>query len=125
VTQYDESDFDFVSRLLAEEGLFYFFEHEAADGDALGVHRLVIADRNDVFQDNAQPGIRFGRADATAREDTITDWQGERQWQTSVVELASWDYRTVSLRSATLETHHDNGEHARALVDSDYVGQYG
>ncbi|MFX5956581.1 contractile injection system protein, VgrG/Pvc8 family, partial [Acinetobacter baumannii] len=75
VTQYDESDFDFVTRLLAEEGLFYYFEHEAADGDALGLHRMVIADRNDVFKDNPQASIRFGRADATAAEDVITEWQ--------------------------------------------------
>ena len=97
ITQYDESDFDFVTRLLAEEGLFYFFEHEAKDGDALGVHRMVIADSNDVFADNAQASIRFGRADATATEDVIDRWQGARRWQTNAVSIASWDYRALSL----------------------------
>jgi len=29
VTQYNETDFDFVSRLLEEEGISYFFEHDA------------------------------------------------------------------------------------------------
>lgn len=28
-TQYDETDFDFVTRLLAEEGILFFFEHAA------------------------------------------------------------------------------------------------
>ncbi len=36
--QYDETDFDFAARLMAEEGLFYYFEHRA-DG-----HTLVIMD---------------------------------------------------------------------------------
>jgi type VI secretion system secreted protein VgrG len=36
--QYRESDFDFVSRLLEEEGIFYFFEHTE------GAHTLVLAD---------------------------------------------------------------------------------
>jgi type VI secretion system secreted protein VgrG len=36
--QFDESDLDFVQRLLEHEGIFYFFEHE--DGD----HKLVLAD---------------------------------------------------------------------------------
>ena len=74
ITQYEESDFDFITRLLAEEGLFYYFEHETADSESLGVHRMVIADANEVFTDNAQASIRFGRADATASEDVIDRW---------------------------------------------------
>ena len=42
--QYQESDLDFVQRLLREEGLFHWFEHTA---DA---HTLVIADHNGAFQ---------------------------------------------------------------------------
>ncbi|WP_035056448.1 type VI secretion system Vgr family protein [Andreprevotia chitinilytica] len=41
--QYGESDFAFVSRLLEEEGIFYFFTHTA------GTHTLVLADNNDAF----------------------------------------------------------------------------
>lgn len=41
--QYRESDFDFVSRLMEEEGIFYFFEHSASRhtlvlGEAPGAH---------------------------------------------------------------------------------------
>jgi len=36
--QYRETDFNFVSRLLEEEGIYYFFEHEE------GKHTLVLAD---------------------------------------------------------------------------------
>jgi len=36
--QYRESDFDFASRLMEEEGIFYFFEHSG------GKHKLVVAD---------------------------------------------------------------------------------
>lgn len=38
IVQYRESDWDFVSRLMEEEGIFYFFEH-TADG-----HKLVMGD---------------------------------------------------------------------------------
>lgn len=41
--QYAESDFAFVSRLLEEEGIFWFFTH------AEGAHTLVLADSNDAF----------------------------------------------------------------------------
>ncbi|BCW90483.1 Actin cross-linking toxin VgrG1 [Alphaproteobacteria bacterium SO-S41] len=40
--QYGESDFAFLSRLMEEEGIFYFFKHEANG------HKLVIADRSSV-----------------------------------------------------------------------------
>lgn len=36
--QYDETDFEFVSRLMEHEGLYYWFEHEQ------GKHKLIIAD---------------------------------------------------------------------------------
>lgn len=36
--QYRETDFDFASRLMEEEGIFYFFEHKD------GTHKLIIAD---------------------------------------------------------------------------------
>ncbi|MDU2611191.1 MAG: type VI secretion system tip protein VgrG [Pseudomonas aeruginosa] len=41
--QYGETDFAFVSRLLEEEGIFWFFIHE------VGKHTLVLADSNDAF----------------------------------------------------------------------------
>ncbi|MFT4256672.1 MAG: type VI secretion system Vgr family protein, partial [Pseudoxanthomonas sp.] len=43
-TQYAESDFDFVQRLLAEEGIGYRFEHAGdAGSDSLGTHTLVLS----------------------------------------------------------------------------------
>ncbi len=41
--QYGETDFAFVSRLLEEEGIFWFFTH------AEGAHTLVLGDSNDAF----------------------------------------------------------------------------
>ena len=38
--QYNESDFTFVSRILEEEGIFYYFEQ----GE--GLHTLVLVDQN-------------------------------------------------------------------------------
>ncbi|WP_210639179.1 type VI secretion system tip protein VgrG [Pseudomonas sp. Tri1] len=41
--QYGETDLAFVSRLMEEDGIFWFFTHEA------GKHTLVLADSNDAF----------------------------------------------------------------------------
>jgi type VI secretion system secreted protein VgrG len=50
VAQYQETDLDFISRLMEHEGIFYFFEHDD-DKD-----KLIIADSND----------RFGRFEGTS-----------------------------------------------------------
>lgn len=48
--QYNESDFNFVSRLLEQEGIFWFFTHKE------GKHTLVLADDNSAF-----PAISGGK----------------------------------------------------------------
>ena len=45
--QYNESDFDFISRICESEGIFYFFEHEN------GKHTLVFADAPDKHKPHA------------------------------------------------------------------------
>ncbi len=44
-TQYSESDFAFVSRLLEESGICYWFEHSDKD------HKIVLADSRSAYQD--------------------------------------------------------------------------
>ena len=51
--QYRETDFNFVSRLLEEEGIYYFFKHEK------GKHTLVLADSNSAFVDSDDKEVGF------------------------------------------------------------------
>ncbi|MGE8589236.1 MAG: type VI secretion system Vgr family protein, partial [Alcaligenes sp.] len=88
--QYRETDYAFVERLLAEEGLFYWVEHEAGDGEP-GTHTVVIADHNGAFKSGPQSSVKFQRADATETEDTIQAWRKRRAWRTNAVRIASWD----------------------------------
>ncbi|MDQ0045287.1 type VI secretion system Vgr family protein, partial [Variovorax boronicumulans] len=121
-TQYHEADFDFVARLLAEEGLCYWFEHATGKDGDLGSHTLVIADHNGAFRANTQATIRFHRADASEREDTIQQWRGSRQLQTNSLAQQSWDYKSVSARPVQQQSR---GEGHRTLQWSDDPGAYG
>jgi type VI secretion system secreted protein VgrG len=99
--QYHESDLAFVQRLLAEEGLFCWFEHSAAEGDSLGQHTLVIADHNGCFKPNAQPQVRFTQsAAASFNEDSLTRFHEARSVTPTAMAAASWDYATVQQASA-------------------------
>jgi type VI secretion system secreted protein VgrG len=51
--QYRETEFAFVSRLMEEEGMFYFFEYEA------GKHTLVVADAASVYAACTESEVEF------------------------------------------------------------------
>lgn len=120
-TQYEESDLTFVERLLADEGLYFWFEHEGAPGDdTLGGHVLVIADHEQAFADGGI--VRFHRSDVTERSDSIQQWSASRRMQTSRLQRASWDYRSRGLRPAAAEALAGD---APVTEDIDTSGPYG
>ncbi len=121
--QYNETDFAFVERLLAEEGIFYWFEHTGdTQSPTLGQHVMVLADSNEAFKPDNAANIRFHRGDATEKDDTIQQWQPIRRWQTGQVQRASWDYRTLSTRPAFASVSLQ--ENGTPTVDDDTAGPY-
>ncbi|WP_051453124.1 type VI secretion system Vgr family protein [Dechloromonas agitata] len=121
--QYRESDLAFLKRLLAEEGLFCWFEHRAEAGEALGRHSLIIADRNGAFAPNPQPRIRYTQAGATLGEDSLDQWHGLRQIDTTDSHASSWDYRSLSSRPQSAASAIANGQLPRTAAWHD-PGQY-
>ncbi len=114
-TQYQESDWAFAERLMAEEGLFYYFEHRS-DG-----HVLVIADHNGAFKPNAQAAVRFTQPGAVMREDSMDRWRMQASLLTGEVALQSWDYRTLDRRAANAGGAGDSGI---SLAARDVPGAY-
>ena len=51
--QYRETDFNFVSRLMEQEGIFYFFKHEK------GKHTLMLADGKSAYKDLRDKEVQF------------------------------------------------------------------
>jgi type VI secretion system secreted protein VgrG len=121
--QYRESDLAFLKRLLAEEGLFCWFEHQADAGETLGSHTLIIADANSAFTANSQPRIRFTQAGATLNEDALDRWHGLRQLDTVETHASSWDYRSLSTRPQSAISAIDSGLHPKTAAWHD-PGQY-
>ncbi len=100
-TQYQESDFTFLQRLLAEEGICTWFAHSGdAASETRGVHTLVLADHVDAFAD--QGAVRYHRSDATERQDSVQHWSQTRRLQTARLSRASWDYRSLDRRVADM-----------------------
>jgi type VI secretion system secreted protein VgrG len=134
--QYRESDFHFVSRLMEEEGLWYYFEHsgngrgeegeegEESEANRFDGHRLVITDDVDTCQPVQPRTIRFHRQAATEQEDALTQWGGVRQQQPTRVSVGTFDYKQPSLTKRTsLDTLSDQGNLPEAEM-YDYAGEY-
>jgi type VI secretion system secreted protein VgrG len=89
VTQYRESDFDFVSRILAHEGIYYYFEHDEKG------HTLVLADSVSSHQEHEDfEAVWMGRPSSSSRApDYLETWQDSFEIQPCTVALADFDFR--------------------------------
>ena len=85
--QYRETDFDFASRLMEEEGIYYFFEHTG------GKNKLIVADTPQSHPDCPSKNEIPFALKVTDEADFITSiwrWQDDYRLQTGRV--AFWDF---------------------------------
>lgn len=90
--QYRETDFAFVSRLMEEEGIFYFFEHSASK------HTLVLANNPGVHQPvPGQADVRYRYASSTKEdEDFISQWHVQQELTSGKFALTDYYFPTPS-----------------------------
>jgi type VI secretion system secreted protein VgrG len=90
VVQYNESDFDFFSRLLEQEGLSYYFEHA---GDQVV---LAITDKPGVSpkfdQAPAYELRRANKAGAAQNQEIVRAFIDARRLRSRAVTVRDWDY---------------------------------
>lgn len=119
-TQYQETDLDFVLRLLEQEGLFFTFQH-SQEG-----HCLVISDDSSVLPPlERQPVIRYHTASVTETADSITAWSSSRRFQPTKLTLKSFDYKQPgNPHLVQLNSLNQQGEVGQYEV-FEYEGLYG
>ena len=116
--QYRESDFAFVSRLLEEEGIFYFFEH------AESKHTMVLADVPTAIKAGPVPKLAAASsATAAYGEQYITEFEIEDQVASGKVSLTDYNFETPSTSLLANATSNINGSDAK-LELFDYPGGY-
>lgn len=130
--QYRESDYAFLTRLLAEEGIGFYFEETDGEEGALSRHRLVLFADSTLFPEdysaahvNGGQGIRFHRASSTEAQDAIQALGAERRLQAAIITIAGWDYKAKRVTATSLPTGHAfGGKNAPQVESYDWSGVY-
>jgi type VI secretion system secreted protein VgrG len=119
-----ETDWNFVHRLMEDEGLFGFWRH-SADGKS---HTLVITDdiyRLDVMSPET---VEFYRAGATSTTNALTQWGASRTLQSVTHTTRTFDYKSPSVPSnpkgTTLPTQANQGNLPGQTEVYEYTGAY-
>jgi len=120
--QYRETDLNFVSRLLEEEGVFYFFEHKKNQ------HLLVFGDSTVNYQPipgehnkENQTEVLFHPPDAMVpEEESVQDIVLTRQIRSGKVTLRDFNFEKPSLDL----TAQKEGDSFQRLEMYDYPGEY-
>jgi type VI secretion system secreted protein VgrG len=99
--QYRESDFNFLSRLMEQYGIFYYFKHDK------GSHQLVIGDSNTAFGTcSGHAEVKYQRSDSDrSEEDMVTAWLHEHRVRPSAAALADYNFETPVKLGATPPTN--------------------
>jgi type VI secretion system secreted protein VgrG len=106
--QYRETDFNFASRLMEEEGMFYFFKH-TADGS-----KMVVANTPQSHSDIPGSKLIFEETQGGVRdEDRIATWEKVQELRSGKVTL--WDH--------CFELPHKHLEADKTIADSVQVGK--
>ncbi len=117
--QYRETDFNFVSRLMEQEGIYYYFEHEN------GKHTLVMVDSVEAHQAyaNYDSIIYRTRLEHQVEDEYVYAWNFGLKAQPGKYELNDFNFKKpkASLKAATdVRRDHTNAD----FEMYDYPGEY-
>ncbi|MFH0878512.1 MAG: type VI secretion system tip protein TssI/VgrG [Lentisphaerota bacterium] len=86
--QYRESDFNFISRLMEQEGIYYYFKHEEDK------HTLILCDapsKHDAVPEYEQ--IPYNSDTVSGSTEQISEWIMEKELQTADYRLGDFDFQ--------------------------------
>ncbi|MCH7307929.1 type VI secretion system tip protein VgrG [Acinetobacter sp. NIPH 1852] len=94
VMQANESDYDFITRLLRSEGINWLIDEAqlnvANSNSPIQAQKLRLIDDNNQYQALARRNIRYHRSSATEQYDSMTSLIAERSLQPTAVHIQRW-----------------------------------
>jgi type VI secretion system secreted protein VgrG len=115
--QYRETDFDFVSRLMEEEGIYYYFEHSREK------HILVMSDSPSGYFDLDESEVRYmpmGRE----REKQLTSWRHVYEFRPAKIAQKDFNFKKPTDALVSDKKSRINFESNANLEVFEYPGRY-
>lgn len=107
--QHNESDLNFVSRLLEEDGIAYFFEHDDKK------HKLILVDQKNAYAEVAETGLEYSKGNTPNAQ--ITAWEHVYTFKKGKLSLNDYNFKEpkkdleVSAKSKSQFAKNDTFEH--------------
>jgi len=107
--QYNESDLDFVSRLLKEEGIAYYFIHDSKQ------HTMVIVDQKNAYEECKETNLQYSKGSNPGLQ--INSWQHLYDFQKGQWTLNDYNFKqpaknlTANSKTASKFANNSKFEH--------------
>ena len=89
--QYRETDFNFVSRLMEEEGIFYYFKHED------GKHTMMLCNDKSAYSPCKEFEVEFrGELNSPDGKNHITRWEHQYEFRSGKFAQTDYNFETPS-----------------------------
>lgn len=83
--QYNESDFQFISRLLEEDGIAYYFQHQD------GKHKLILVDQVNAYEEVSETNLEYSRG--TNPLNQINRWEHTHEFKKGQWTLTDYNFK--------------------------------
>jgi type VI secretion system secreted protein VgrG len=118
--QYRETDFNFVSRLMEDEGIFYYFKHEN------GKHTLVMADSSSSYVTCEEGTVDYPMDEqaSTSIKAHLHSWEHSFEFKTGAWAHADYNFKTPSTNLMANEKTLMKFSNVSEYEFYDYPGEY-
>ena len=115
--QYNETDFDFVSRLMEEEGIFYYFEHSEDN------HKLILCDSPSGYYQLDENKVRYTPI-GQRQERQLSSWRHVYEFRPGKIAQKDFNFKSPNDGLITDKKSRVNFEGNANLEVYEYPGRY-
>lgn len=116
--QYRETDFNFISRLMEQEGIFYYFKHEK------GKHTLVLADQKGAYKEGKETQMEMHRQSGPELYDHLYSWEHAHEFRSGKWAQTDYNFETPSTSLMTSSNSVISLDGNGKLEFYDFPGEY-